>query len=278
VGATSFPERLELHRRALVDHLSALGPLRLLTRLYGNTSDALIWDGTRELLVGAGLEFDELEMWRVGDEAHLPGALIVPGSGAFHEYWHEWLPDLVTTASSVFDNVVVLPSSYDTTVPQVAEVLALDNVHFFAREPASYRAAAEIASTALSYDPALFSRRFPSPPATRSAALVALRTDRGSRLGNLGWQINEELNDDISVSTTTLDEFIGRVAAADVVVTDRLHVAVTAAMSGRELRYVDPYDRKLSVYFDYVFRGELEDRVERVEPEWLAEQGLVAAA
>jgi hypothetical protein len=278
VAATSFAERLALHRESLARHLGSLGPLTLLTHLYGNTSDRLISDGTRELLAGAELEFDELEMWRVGDEAHVSGALVVPGSGAFHEYWHEWLPGVVARAAEAFDTVVVLPSSYDTSVPEVAQVLGLANVQFFAREPLSYRAVAEIGPTALSYDPALFSPRFPPAPRGGDSVLVALRTDRGSRLGDLGWRIDESRNDDISESTATLQEFIDKVAAADVVVTDRLHVAVTAAMSGRTLRYVDPYDRKVSVYLDYVFRGELGDRALRVDPEWLAERELVSAA
>jgi hypothetical protein len=279
VPTTNFAERRDLHRHALERHLRALGPLHLLTNMYGNTSDALIWDGTRELLVGAHLEFDELEMWRVGDESVVSGTLVIPGSGAFHEYWHEWLPDLVKRSAAVFDTVVVLPSSYDTSVPEVADVLTLSNVQFFAREPVSYRAVAGLGPTGLSYDPALFSRRFPPPPRRGAEdVLVSLRTDQGSRLADLGWRIDETRNDDISVTATSLDEFIERISAVSVVVTDRLHVAVAAAVSGRELRFVDPYDRKVTVYFDYVFRGELGDRALRVEPEWLAHHGLVEAA
>lgn len=286
-GAPDFRTRWDAYRGLLTSHLADLArewQLRLLSEMFGNIGDHLIWDGTDDVFAAAGVHFNRVpraaipEM-TVRDARH--ACLVIPGNAAFTAIWNEWLPALTAQAADRFARVVILPSQFDPAVPVVAEALARPNVFAFAREPASYARIRRFGRAALAFDPALYSRRLPGLDAPAEAArgeprrLVALREDPESLLAVHGCRPDPRVNRDISRLAGTLDEFLAEIRAVDEVVTDRMHVAVAAVMTGRRLRYIDPHNRKISTYFAFVFRDELADRARPCTVDWLLEHGFV---
>ena len=277
----SFRERACEYRKVLCSHLAGIGPVHLLAAMPGNIGDHLIWAGTEDLLRREGVGFRWLDIGDVEACDASEGSLVIPGSGALTRLWHEWLPDLVIKASSRFRRVVLLPSQYDSSVGIVAEALARPNVYAFAREARSYFEIKRFGRAAPAFDPALYYERFPvwdeSVPVVRESThrLIALREDKGSLLGHHGFAPNPQVNRDISRTAAGLEGFLTAIVSVDLVVTDRLHVAVAAVMAGKRLLYFDPYDQKISTYFSFTFRDEFADRAGPCSLEWLVDSGLV---
>ncbi len=165
--------------------------------------------------------------------------------------------DLILSAASGYRNVVVLASDYDTDVPVVAEALARPNVWAFARQPLSYAAIRPFGRAALMPDPALWCRR----------------TDQGSCLRDLPFQVAPAINRDLSTVAANLDAFLEAVGAAGRVVTDRLHIAVAAVMLGKALSWIDPYDRKISAYLPFAFDEAQRSRCTPIRVEEMVERG-----
>jgi exopolysaccharide biosynthesis predicted pyruvyltransferase EpsI len=259
----AFPERLDLYGQALARWLIAQGPLRLIVRMPGNIGDHLIWRGCCDLFERHGVHAERIDHHRALDGPHPDTTLVIPGSGALTRLWHEWLPALIQRAAAQYRNVVVLASDYDPDVPEVAEALALPNVWAIARQPLSYAAIRPFGRAVLMPDPALWCRRFHPSAASPVAAtpgddpegplLLALRTDRGSCLADLPLRPDPQRNQDLSRLSPDLDAFLDAVDAASHVVTDRLHIAVSAVMLGKRLSWIDPYDRKISSYLAFAF-------------------------
>ncbi len=59
------------------------------------------------------------------------------------------------------------------------------------------------------------------------------------------------------------------------VVSDRLHVVVSALMLGKSVHFVDPSRSKISSYVDFAFRGEFDRQLRQHDEQWLAAQGFV---
>jgi exopolysaccharide biosynthesis predicted pyruvyltransferase EpsI len=279
----SFRARACEYRRLLCSHVADGGPVHLLTGMPGNIGDQLIWAGTEDLLRSAAIGFGRLDVGDVEAFQASEGSLVIPGSGALTRLWHEWLPDLVLRASRRFRRVVLLPSQYDASVGIVAEALAQPNVYAFAREARSYREVSRFGRAAPAFDPAIYFEHFPAwdgnAPAIceTTSRLIAFREDKGSLLGHHGFIPNPELNRDISLKATGLEDFLAAIFSVEMVVTDRLHVAVAAVMSGKRLLFLDPYDQKISTYFSFTFRDEFVERAGPCSLEWLVASGFIIA-
>lgn len=259
----AFPQRLDLYGQALARWLHERGPLRLIVRMPGNIGDTLIWRGTCDLFERHRIDAERIDHRQALDGPHPDTTLVIPGSGALTRLWHEWLPELIERAAAQYRHVVVLASDYDPDVPVVARALALPNVWAIARQPLSYAAIRPFGRAVLMPDPALWCRRFHPSAATPVPAtpgddpegplLLALRTDRGSCLADLPLRPDPQRNQDLSRVSPDLDAFLDAVDAAGHVVTDRLHIAVSAVMLGKRLSWIDPYDRKISSYLAFAF-------------------------
>ncbi|MFM7068904.1 MAG: polysaccharide pyruvyl transferase family protein, partial [Actinomycetes bacterium] len=105
-----------------------------------------------------------------------------------------------------------------------------------------------------------------------------LREDVSSALGDVHRRPNPALNRDVSGTSASLDQFVDAIVDADDVVTDRLHVAVTAVLAGVPLRFVNPRDEKISRYIDFAFGGAFDHAVERVDVAWLEDNELIVPA
>jgi hypothetical protein len=182
-----FYTRRMLYRDALLSFIRTESDLYLLTDMPGNIGEHLICAGTTELLVSGNIRFKDMPVGDAANAARRRGTLLIPGSGAFDRRWHEWLPDAVLAASNNFGRVIILPSSYDVSVPIVARSLSQRNVYPFAREARSYSAIKHLNHAALCFDCATFFN-FKAPAKTGSRAddgkapLLVLREDAGSLL------------------------------------------------------------------------------------------------
>lgn len=289
----AFPERLDFYGQALARWLHQQGPLRLIVRMPGNIGDALIWRGTCDLFERHRIDAERIDHRQALADPHPDTTLVIPGSGALTRLWHEWLPGLIERAAAEYRAVVVLASDYDPDVPAVARALALPNVWAIARQPLSYAAIRPFGRAVLMPDPALWCRRFhqdwPLPAAGTATPpdpddpddpddpegplLLALRTDRGSCLAQLPLRPDPQRNQDLSRVSPDLDAFLDAVDAAAHVVTDRLHIAVSAVMLGKRLSWVDPYDRKISAYLAFAFTEPQRRRCQALTVEALQGRG-----
>lgn len=280
-STSELTRRLAHYRHSLGTWLRSMRHIRLLSAMRGNVGDHLIWKGTETLLHMEGINFDcmSLDDLEAMSDTPIGGTLVIPGSGAFTTLWHEWLPQFVSSASRLFEQVVILPSEYHPDVSIVHEALTRPNVYAFARDPVSYQRIRPYGRAVLALDPALYAFDVsigdcsPRPDHDLGHVLVALRTDAGSQLGKSGLS-PDAANDDISVSRADLAEFLYAIEAVDSVVTDRLHVAVAAIMLGKTLRFVDPYEQKISRYAAFAFRSEFDATIGQRDETWLVSHGF----
>lgn len=269
-----FFTRRSFYKESFLNFLAKQSDLYLLSDIPGNIGDYLIWMGTEDLLADGRIPYTSIPLKDL-ESAHIPqGTLLVPGSGALTKNFHEWLPATVIKASHHFHKVIILPSSYDLTVPIVAECLAEPNVYSFARETESYRLAKHLGRTALSFDHAVYYHEFNNVPESipeyrRDTVLSALREDKDSLLYIHGFAPNPACNFDISRAKTDLHEWIKIIKCHDTIITDRLHIAVASVLFGKRLIHLDPRNYKLSRYFRFTFRDTFDDRVRQCTPEWL---------
>jgi exopolysaccharide biosynthesis predicted pyruvyltransferase EpsI len=269
----SFELKLQAHREAIVNFIGQKQPLWLLSEMPGNIGDHLIWAGTERMLILSGLAYESVAVHDLRKIIETrPGTLIIPGSGAFVSRWHEWLPDVVIHSSSVYERVVILPSQFDTDVPIVHKALQLQNVYPFAREVDSYSKIKKLGKAVLALDPALWAIEF-TPAQLKNdtlncKTLIALRTDQGSRLGDHGFAPAAQ-NNDIGLTCSNLCDFIQTIKLVDIIITDRLHVMVAAIMLGKQIKFIDPYDQKISRYIEFNFGREFSNQLSHTTIEWL---------
>jgi hypothetical protein len=129
----SPPGHIERSRQEILQTIGEITDLALV-RCPGDMGDELIRAGTRELL--KGYAYREVLL----DE--LPGAggdtALVCGSGGFCHSYHAVMPHVLAVAEMRFKRVIVLPSSFDTSVGVVRDALRHTQAVIFAREQESY--------------------------------------------------------------------------------------------------------------------------------------------
>jgi hypothetical protein len=245
---TTAPQLEELREqsRAAID--SAIGDAAdvVLIRAIGNRGDELIMEGTRALL--SDRRFKEISLDELGTaEGEL---VLLIGAGAFSRYYHEWAPWALRVAEARFAHVVVLPSSFETVVPEVRNVLAETKAVVFARELESHEQIRDLCDARLALDGAFF-YDFDLHRSEGSGVLNAFRTDREAPDG-LALPAD---NNDISVQANSLEQWIETIARHDVVRTNRAHVMIAAAMLGKEVEVAPSQSRKLRALADYALSG-----------------------
>jgi len=279
----NFFNRLHSYGYAIADFLKQEQPLWLLTDMTGNIGDHLICSGVERLFDITGTVFNRISVQELTQLEKQPilGTLVIPGSGAFTLNWHEWLPALIIGAYKKFTRIVILPSEYDTKVSIVHEALSLPNVYSLARDVFSYSLVKNYGRSGLALDPALYAFDFQSYSDRKHedkkilGRLVALRTDAGSLLCQEGLQVNPRLNNDISLTTRHLDDFLRTIESAESIITDRLHVFVASIMKGKKVEFIDPCKKKISRYIRYNFQDNFMDQIRQYDFNWLIKEGYV---
>jgi GT2 family glycosyltransferase/exopolysaccharide biosynthesis predicted pyruvyltransferase EpsI len=226
---------VEASRSAL---LAELGDGRDVTfvRGLGNIGDELIWAGTRRLLEGRSYREISVE--------ELPSSsgeiALLAGSGAWCRPYHEWMPRALAIAGLRFDRVIVLPSSFDAGEDVVRRALERTDATVFAREPESLRAIEDLCRARVAHDCAFFFD-FSSYSASGAGTLTAFRTDREATAGEL----LAPDNDDISVTSPSLTEWLHTIERHALVRTDRAHVMIAAALMGKQVEFAPSSYHKL---------------------------------
>jgi len=276
-------ERLHLYKASLIQFLIASDTIFLLTEMPGNIGDHLIQLGSERILNEIGCEIHRIATSEVvgsKSKSRSRGTLVVPGSGAFVQEFHEWLPDLVSRASTQFDRVLVLPSEFEIDLFQVSNAFSKDNVFVCARDAVSFRQIRTFGGSSLALDPALYAFDFVLPDESKAEKLdtenyfLALRTDTASLLEPTRLQ-NAENNNDISLTSHDLTQFIDTIRSTSTVVTDRLHIVVASVMLGKNVNFINPKNYKISCYIQFSFRDEFDKQIRERDVSWLVEKGLL---
>jgi Polysaccharide pyruvyl transferase len=247
------------HEEALEDNrdvlLRAIGEPEDLTfiRLYGNKGDELIYAGTRQLL--ARRFYKEVSVRELdGVTGH---TAVVAGCGGWCGPYHDMVKHMPVIEAK-FERVIVMPSSFDISVPSVRSTLATTKALVFARERKSFDDICGLCDAKIAYDCAFF---FDYRPYLRhgEGCLVAFRNDEESVFGGV-----PEGNHDISKSCSTLDEWLWTIARHAVVKTDRAHVMIAGALLGKVVDYWTSSYHKVPSIADYSLKS---FPVRRIEPE-----------
>ena len=247
----SHVEAVEESRDVL---LRAIGGPKDLTfiRVCGNIGDELIYAGTRQLL--ARRFYKEVSVRNLGGvSGHT--ALVAGGGGWCRPYHYmvEYLPAI----ENKFERVIIMPSSFDVSVPSVRSTLAAAKALVFARERKSFEGICRHCDAKLAHDCAFF---FDYRPYLRpgEGCLVSYRTDPESVLS-----VVPESNLDISESCSSLDEWLWAIARHAAVKTDRAHVMIAAALLGKVVHYWTSGYHKVPSIADYALKS---FPVRRIEP------------
>ena len=214
-------------------------------RGYGNFGDELIWAGVRNLL----RDYSYREIG-AEDLAEASGhTALICGGGAFCRSFHDIMPKVLAITEARFEKVIVLPSTFDTSVTAVREALQRTKAIVFARECESYRRIQALCEARLAHDTAFFFDYGPYRD-TGSGILHAFRTDSES-LGERPLPLD---NDDISVTAGTLESWLRIISRHALVRTDRAHVMIAAALLGKEVEFVPGRYFKVPAIADYALR------------------------
>jgi exopolysaccharide biosynthesis predicted pyruvyltransferase EpsI len=222
-------------------------------RLYGNKGDELIYAGTRQLL--ARRFYKEVSVRELdGVSGH---TAVVAGCGGWCGPYHDMVKHLPVIETK-FERVIIMPSSFDVSVPSVRSTLAATKALVFARERKSFDDICRLCDAKIAYDCAFY---FDYRPYLRhgEGCLVSYRTDVESVLS-----VIPEGNHDISRSCSSLDEWLWTIARHAAVKTDRAHVMIAAALLGKDVDFWTSSYHKVPSIADYALKS---FPVRRIEPE-----------
>lgn len=218
----------------------------------GNRGDGLIHTGGRRLLVGTGVTAREVH--ETDDLRGVKGdVLLVYGAGAMSRGTHT-LPRLVTSIAPRFNQIVILPASFDLTEPAVrAFARTWDKKYVvFCRELVSFDALRREGVTPkvilLGHDLAFHAdvASWAARPGEGRAGLF--RLDNEAAYGRLptNFDVCEDASRGSDREPEALLDFVSRFAELH---TDRCHGAISAAMMGRKVVfYRNSYFKNRAIY------------------------------
>jgi exopolysaccharide biosynthesis predicted pyruvyltransferase EpsI len=248
-------EQFELGRAKL---LTAIGEPQDLTfiRTPGNVGDQLIHAGARQLL--SPLRYREVCI----SEVHgLEGDVALLGGGGAWCGVYQSLPGYLPRIEERFARVIVLPSTFDTKVDRIREILSHTRATVFAREKVSYSMIRDLCAAEIAHDCAFYFDFRPYRQKGRGV-LTAFRTDQES-----AFRAVPSGNQDISATCGSLEKWLGIISNHELVRTDRAHVTIAGAMLGKRVEYLASNYFKVPAIVDYSLRG---FPVTRLPEDWLA--------
>ena len=219
----------------------------------GNAGDGLIHLGARELFGNLGLRFREkLFPTKLAGEV-----LLIHGCGGFGGVSAHRVAQSRHYFER-FEEIVILPSSFDTGRPEVQEFLQTvpDHVTVYAREKVSFDLAAACIADAgrlkLSQDLALRYDYTSWKARAGSGTLAAFRTDAEAAL-----EVSGICSIDVSRYGDKYDAWplLDVVSRFETVHTDRMHVGVAAAMMGKQTFLYDNSYHKIRAVYEHSLVG-----------------------
>ena len=214
-------------------------------RFPGNYGDSLIWHGTKILLSSLDISEQYVDI----SSPKYNSILLIDGGGNLVDYYSD-IREFLIKKPSLYDEIIILPH----TIFGEKQIEALNNVSskltIFCREKFS----AEFLSNKLTdneiylWHDCAFYNKF-SRVSSGEGVLNAFRLDKESILHTL-----PESNHDLSCrgyATKPLKELIDVLQKYVQINTDRLHVAICAALLGKQVRlFPNSYYKNKAVY-DY---------------------------
>jgi hypothetical protein len=217
----------------------------------GNAGDGLIHAGFYQLAKRLGLTVEAFHY----PEDRRGKNLLIMGAGAFCKAaWHK--VDAVDYYSQRFENVYVLPATFETTFGPVNRMLRElpANVTIFCRERISYEAVRRLVplpdkvfldhDLAFEIDPAPWKK-------PGEGELNALRTDNESRLKRVPSSNFDISNMGREYHHTLLLDTLSAFATVN---TDRLHAAIAGALLGKKVRLFEGNYHKIKAIYEYSLR------------------------
>lgn len=254
----SHHEHVERSRAKI---LSAIGSANNLTLFQppGNIGDQLIHAGTKQLLAHLPHQEKDLSQARTAS-GH---TALLGGCGGWCGPFHG-LPAFLPLLEERFERVIVLPSSFDTSLETVRQTLAKTRATVFAREEVSHRQIRDLCQADIAHDCAFFFDFKPYAQAGEGV-LTAFRTDEESAFPTV-----PENNQDISVTCHNLEEWLKIIARHEIIRTDRAHVTIAGALLGKRVDYLASSYHKVPAIVDYSLR---DFPVSRLPDNWAVKAG-----
>jgi exopolysaccharide biosynthesis predicted pyruvyltransferase EpsI len=214
-------------------------------RFPGNYGDSLIWHGTKKLLSALNISEHYVEI----SSPKYNAVLFIDGGGNFVDYYTD-VKDFLTEKLNLYNEVVILPH----TIFGEKQIKVLNNISskltIFCREKVSAKFLSDNLTHGevyLWHDCAFYNEFFQAHAG--KGVLNAFRSDRESILS-----VSLKLNNDLSYNgyaTKPLDEFISILQGYDQINTDRLHVAIGAALLGKKVKLFPNSYYKNKAVFEY---------------------------
>lgn len=214
----------------------------------GNWGDGLINFGTRQFLDHFNIRYSEVHKQATNErlrEGYFSDKLVVIGGGGAWSRNFALSRQQAELIAGQAKHVVVLPTTFDLPA------LESSNVTYFARD--TYNSLTNVPGAEFCHDMAFFTELQVSSPDNRAWKLFAMRSDREGQ-GHAG---HFPLNFDISMlgdgNYKFVDPFFNIVNNFSVVSTDRMHVAIAAAMLGRRTNLLPGnYAKSRDVYLSSI--------------------------
>ncbi len=226
---------IEESRRKLLDTIAHVSGGKDVTfvRSYGNIGDQLIYAGLRQLL--SDVPYREISARKDLGEAKGNTALAAGGGDWCHAF-HSFDPHVLPKLEKKFENVILLPTTFDPRVPLVRRVLNNTSAVVFARERQSYRRIRNLCDAELAHDTAFF---FDYTPYLRKGkgTLNAYRVDPETARPAGTEALLPADNNDISMTCESLDEWLWTISRHELIRTDRAHVTIAAVLMGKRVEY-----------------------------------------
>lgn len=245
MASPGHSDRVEHSRDEILQAVGEQSDL-VFVRGCGDAEGELASAGARELLSG--------HVYREIDVEELPRTrghtAVISGGEGFNARDHGLMPHVLAVAEMRFERVVLLPSTFDTSVDAVRDVLSHTRAVIFARERDSYRQIQPLCDAHLAHDCAFFFGYAPYGHAG-SGVLQAFRTDAESARER---EISPE-NDDISLTAGTLERWLQKIASHELIQTDRPCVAIAGALLGKTVEYDSSDCFDVQAIVDYALDG-----------------------
>lgn len=218
---------------------------------YGNRGDDLIYAGARQLL--AGFRYKEISARKRLREARGHTA-IMSGGGDWCHAFHSFDPRVFRALERRFEKVILLPTTFDPSVPLVRQLLNNTKALVFARERESYRRIKNLCNADIAHDTALF---FDYTPYAHKGegVLNAYRVDPESARGPETEKPLPPDNNDISMTCEGLDEWLWTISRHQLIRTDRAHVMIAAALMGKPVEWRASNYFKVPALAEYSLQG-----------------------
>jgi capsular polysaccharide biosynthesis protein/exopolysaccharide biosynthesis predicted pyruvyltransferase EpsI len=220
-----------------------------LLKNIGNRGDGLIQEGAIAYFKQYGIEVELIDHY---DNSKYGELLFIVGGGAFCHQWSHMI-DAMERMYFKFENIVILPSSFDLSCEKVYNWASNlpKHVSVFCREEESFKQMSQVCKNVyLSIDTAFYIN--PSPYKKQGhGTLVSFRSDVES-CRCLPKIENAHHREDISRGNQEDWKYLFKtVSNYEIIHTDRLHVAITAALLNKKVTLYSNAYFKNKAMFEY---------------------------